>query len=104
MVRCSNPGRNKSSSPLAKTLRPVLGLTKPSAQWTPDLFPRGKAAETDVDPHLHLAPRLGKSEAIPPLRIYGFMVWTRTSATGNANHWLNSHVYIARSPSSPEQR
>jgi hypothetical protein len=39
--------------------------------------------------HLHLAP----SGAKPLLPLYGFMVWPLPSATGNADHWLNAHVY-----------
>jgi len=39
--------------------------------------------------HLHLGP----SGAKPLLPIYGFMVWTLASATGNADHWHNSYVY-----------
>ena len=39
--------------------------------------------------HLHLGP----SGAKLLLLLYGFMVWTLASATGNADHWLNSYVY-----------
>jgi hypothetical protein len=42
-----------------------------------------------LTPHLDLRP----SGATLLLPLYGFMVWTLASATGNADHWLNSYVY-----------
>lgn len=43
--------------------------------------------------HHPLAPRLRVSGGEPLLHLYGFMVWTRASATGNAGHWHNPYIY-----------
>ena len=51
---------------------PTLGPIQPFVQWIPGLFPGGKAVGRDVE-HLHPAPRLRNSGAIPLFRLHDFM-------------------------------
>jgi hypothetical protein len=87
-VTCSErPKLNKRSQRaednsllLSETSRPSLWPIQPRVQWSPDLFPRGKAAGGVMfTTHLHLAPILKLSGSIPLFPPNVSMAWTRTT-------------------------